>query len=135
MPSATDLPDALSPASRQRLFWMVCLSVRSLWAVSVLVWGHEPMVALWMAVLCLSVSVTLFGNTLRTLAGLKTHGGFGGVVWWGRARVLHATLWAGAGATLLSTNASHLVSGGLLLADVVFAALFGGLYYGRGIAV
>lgn len=132
-----DLPDALAPVARRRLFWGACLPVRLSWAVAVLVWGRWYSVAPWMAVVCLSVSVSLFANVVRTALGLKTHGGFGGLVWWSRARVLHALLWLGAGVSLVvhQEDEYHLLGGGLLLADVVFAVLFGSLYYGWNIVV
>jgi microtubule-associated protein 1 light chain len=124
-----DLPDATSPDTRRRLFWFICIPLRFSIALILFVWGAWSPILF--GVFFLAVSVTLFSNVVRTLAGSKTHGGFGGVVWWDKARMLHSLLWGSAG--LLSVLKETQLASVLLFADVASAALFGALYYRFGI--
>lgn len=84
---------------RERLFWGVCLPVRLLLAVAILVAGYtssssSSLVLPAIGVLAAAIAVNFAVQIVRAAAGWKTHGAFGGRVWWGHLRPIHVLLWA-----------------------------------------
>lgn len=102
--------------SLHRLFWTVCLPVRLTIAALVLTLLPPTLVTLYTG---LTAAGFLY-NALLTLAGRKTRGGLGGVVWWNEVRWVHIALWA---ATSVLSSQRVPWAGWLLVADVVVGAV------------
>jgi hypothetical protein len=78
----------------------VCLPVRLLLAVAIFVAGYyspsssSSLVLPTIGVLAAAIAVNFAVQIVRAAAGWKTHGAFGGRVWWGHLRPIHVLLWA-----------------------------------------
>lgn len=108
----------------ERLFWFVCVPVRTLLGGVALVTGLRfPDIAL--PLLAVYTAVTSSGflyNAILSLRGQKTEGGLGGSVWWNRIRWLHILTWASS-CTLAALAVPW--AGALLLVDACFAIVAG----------
>ena len=89
----------MTDADRLRLlgFWLVCLPVR-LGIAAIVAYATRGPLRYVAAAYVLTVAASLYGQALCVR---PTHGRFGGVVWWGRARWVHAATWTLAGAMCL----------------------------------
>jgi len=107
-------------ATRDRLFWTVCLPARTALGAGALAIGYAaPQLLRWVGLYALFTALGLAANAVRAALGHKTHGGFGGRVWWTRARYVHATLWATCAALAFARVPW---AGALVLADVAVGA-------------
>lgn len=117
----------LTDADRARRFWLGCIPLRLAiaWA-ALLVSLYAP--APWRRAFAGYAALTALGfayNIWLAARGRKTHGGFGGRVWWGRLRYAHAALWGGCAAALWlgAPWAGLLLAGDVGLAIVAGAAV------------
>jgi hypothetical protein len=104
-------------AQRRFLFWSVCIPVRVAIAVATLVVGY--LVPRWLPLVAVYATATAHGfayNAALTLAGRKTHGGLGGLVWWADVRWVHIATWS---ATAALAFARVPWAGGVLVADAL----------------
>ena len=118
---------------RMRLFFGACIPVRLLLSVAALVIGHAYPRAL--AVVAVYAWVTAIGfayNLWLTMVGRKDRGGFGGSVWWRRARYVHILMWASAAT---AATARQTWAGWLLVGDVAVAAAAGVAHFAYGLDV
>ena len=114
------------------LFWFGCLPARFAIAATALLTGCWrtsllPVVGLYAA----ATSAGFLTNVVRTVVGTKERGGFGGVVWWARARVVHMAAWALAAYAAFASTLPW-SAGTVLLVDAFLGALFGVLHFTLG---
>lgn len=108
---------------RARLFWSVCIPVRLAIAGGALALGYgAPRLLPALGAVAAAVAIGFVTQIVRAACGWKTHGGFGGRVWWTRMRYLHAAAWAAA-AVLGLLRLPY--AGAPLLADALAGALAG----------
>lgn len=118
-----------SDALRFWAFWLVCLPVRLGIAVLLGVARRRgpPGVVYTAAAYALYTGLSLFWQALVLR---PTHGGFGGKVWWGRPRWIHASLWTAAGVLLLVPEVPWWSATALLVVDVLVGAEAGACHHG-----
>lgn len=126
-----DTANATPPARRRMLFWAVCIPMRALIAIAVLYVGVRHPSLLPPVAAYTGVTAAMFAfHAVRAMTGQKTHGGFGGAVWWAHARYFHIAMWA-ACAGLAAMRVPW--AGALLLFDVLGAVVGGTLHF-RGLS-
>ena len=81
----------MTDADRHRRlgFWFVCLPVR-LAIASIVAYATRSDLRYVVAAYVLFTAVSFY---VQATCVRPTHGRFGGVVWWGRARWVHAAMW------------------------------------------
>ena len=118
----------MNSRDRQRLYWLGCIPVRTLIAIIVIYcMNYQTRLRYWIALLSTTIGVGLLFNAVLSLAGLKTHGVFGGKVWWKRQRYAHAALWLLTGFLAFNGNKG---AGLAALVDVFLAIVFGLVHWG-----
>lgn len=115
--------------NRTRLFWGVCVPVRTLVAAAALFTTYRVehgtlLVGLYAG----GTALGFLTSAALELSGRKTTGGFGGEVWWKGARVVHIANWAACAAMCFAGWRSGAM---LLAADVLVGAVAGALYHSR----
>ena len=118
---------------RMRLFFAACLPVRTAVATAVLAVGYAYPDAL--AAVAVYTGATALGfsyNLWLTLSGRKTRGGFGGPVWWARARYVHILMWS---ATATAAAMRQAWAGWVLVGDVAIAGAVGVAHFAYGMDV
>ena len=124
-PSA-DSPGALPPAARLRLFLYVCIPVRAAAGGVLLI--LPPAALPYAGAAAAAIALGFVSSIARGRAGMLTHGGFGGKVWWAGWRPVHLAAWATA-AGLLFARAPPVWPALVLLGDFLFGAFLGAWHY------
>ena len=118
---------------RMRLFFGACIPVRLLISVAALVIGHAyPRALAAVAVYAWVTAIGFAYNLWLTMVGRKERGGFGGSVWWRRARYVHILMWASAAT---AATARQTWAGWLLVGDVAVAVVAGVAHFVYGLDV
>lgn len=123
----------MDATTRVWLLFGICLPLRLiLGVVALVVSASEAMddaAALRGVVsgLAFLVAVGFLSQAYEQHRGRKTHGFAGGVVWWKRARFVHALLWTVYGVLVL---ARQRVAGAALFADAWLGVTLSAMHYG-----
>lgn len=118
---------AMDDHTRMWLFWLACLPTRACVAaaaayLSYRARGGNVLVGTYAAITALGLTVV----AIMRLFGGRQRGGFGGVVWWDKQRLVHIATYTAC--ALLTLNGVR--EGALFLSvDVLLAALFGAHRY------
>ena len=114
------------PACQKRnmhMFWTICIPLRLGIGTSTFIFGY--IIPNFVLYLSIYTGITTLGF-ISSIFGKRTHGGFGGKIWWSNYRYVHVLWWCLA---TVFGGLNYKWSGVFLLVDALFATVVGISHY------